>query len=363
MNLRKRLPIAVAALALSASMGLAVAATAVAQSPAAPLTANFLLPSGPGIAFWPAVVADEVGYFDAEGLDITVQGTDGGPFVVQQIAAEASPFGLGAGGSILLGYEEYGNYYLVYDFTTQNVFDIWVLEDSDIQGLADLEGRVLGVKDLADGSVADATVLLAKEGLTFGEDVPVQTLGEGGAVHATALMNGTVDAFTVAWDEIPGLRKALEAEGHGLRCIECGAESTRGSQAVMVPKSFADANEGLVAGMGRALAKARLFGETNPEAARLVVKAVNPEEQLDDEISREMFTTAVERTAPWPGLQVGEVSPEAWERTMETLLLPGAPTALDAPIDLSSAINNKFVEQYQDFDAEAVIAEAENFQP
>jgi NitT/TauT family transport system substrate-binding protein len=176
-------------------------------------------------------------------------------------------------------------------------------------------------------------------------------------------MNGTVDAFTVAWDEIPGLRKALEAEGFGLRCIECGAESTRGSQAVMVPKSFADANKELVAGMGRALAKARLFGETNPEAARLVVKNVNPEEQLDDEISREMFATAIERTAPWPGLQVGEVSIPAWERTMETLLLPGSPTALDAPIDLSAAITNEFVDAYQDFDREAVIAEAESFQP
>jgi NitT/TauT family transport system substrate-binding protein len=347
-----------------AAAALMVAACQGGAATAAPSTAvDFLLPSGPGIAFWPAVVADELGYFEEEGLDVTIQGTDGGPFVVQQVAAGASEFGLGAGGSILLGYEQEENYQLVYDFSTHNVFDIWVLEDSDIQSLADLEGRTLGVKDLADGSVADATVLLLKEDLVFGESVPVVTLGEGGAIHAQALLDGTVDAFTVAWDEIPGLRAALEAEGKGLRCIECGAESIRGSQAVMAPKAFIESNPEAVEGMGRALAKARLFGVTNPEAARLIVKGVNPEEQLDDEVARAIFDLALERTAPWEGLRVGEVSQEAWDRTMQVLLLPGSPTALTGPIDLGAAINNSFVDAYQDFDATAVEQEARDYQP
>jgi NitT/TauT family transport system substrate-binding protein len=348
--------------ALAATLALG-ACQAGAPSPAALTQVDFLLPSGPGLAFWTAVVADELGYFEEEGLDLTVQGTDGGPFVVQQVAAEAAEFGVGAGGSILLGYEQDENYNLVYDFSTHNVFDIWVIEDSDIQTLADLEGRTLGVKDLADGSVADATVLLLKEDLVFGESVPVVTLGEGGAVHAQALMSGTVDAFTVAWDEIPGLRAALEAEGHGLRCIECGAESIRGSQAVMVPKSFVESNPQHVEGMGRALAKASAFGRANPEAARLIVKEVNPEEQVDDDVARAIFELAIERTAPWEGLRVGEVSQPAWERTMEVLLLPGAPTALTGPIDLSEAINNSFVEAYQDFDQAAIEEQARDYEP
>jgi NitT/TauT family transport system substrate-binding protein len=342
--------------------GALLTASACTSAPSAAPAADFLLPSGPGIAFWTAVVADELGYFEEEGLDVTIQGTDGGPFVVQQIAAGAAEFGLGAGGSILLGYEQEQNYQLVYDFSTHNVFDIWVLEASDIQSLADMEGRTLGVKDLADGSVADATVLLLKEDLVFGESVPVVTLGEGGAIHAQALIDGTVDAFTVAWDEIPGLRAALQAEGHGLRCIECGAESIRGSQAVMVPKSFVDANPALVEGMGRALAKARLFGVTNPEAARLIVKEVSPEEQIDDDVAKAIFELALERTAPWQGLRVGEVSEQAWQRTMEILLLPGAPTALSGPIDLGAAINNSFVEAYQDFDNAAIEEQARNYQ-
>jgi NitT/TauT family transport system substrate-binding protein len=130
----------------------------------------------------------------------------------------------------------------------------------------------------------------------------------------------------------------------------------------MVPKSFVDSNPELVEGMGRALAKARLFGVTNPEAARLIVKGVNPEEQIDDAVAQAIFELALERTSPWQGLRVGEVSEDAWRRTMEVLLLPGSPTALTGPINLAEAINNDFVDAYLDFDEAAIEQQARDYE-
>jgi NitT/TauT family transport system substrate-binding protein len=347
--------------------------TALAQSPsAAPETGApsgttevaYLLPFLRSIAFWPVHVAEEVGYFEEEGLSVASEATDGSSFVVQQVAAGNAEFGIATADPVLLGYNSSPTFQLVYDFLTGNVFDLWTVADSGVASIADLDGKVVAVKDLSGGEVPGLEIALEKAGLTPGGNVQIQPIGEEPAIQAEALRSGQVAAFMVSWNSLVGVRHALEAEGVELVCLTCESDQLLGSEGVIVPQAFVDSNPELVAGAGRALAKATLFGETNPDAAMAILATVNPEEQTDPELAETYFNAALEITAPRPpDMLYGEVDEEAWARSMELLQSPDLPSGLPGPVDLEALINNDFVADYNDFDHDAVIEQANNWEP
>jgi NitT/TauT family transport system substrate-binding protein len=327
-----------------------------------PVEVDFFLPFLRSIAFYPVHIAEELGYFEDEGLSIASEATDGSSFVVQQVAADNAEFGIATADPVLLGFEQSPTFTSVYEFLTGNVFDLWVLDSSDVQQVADLDGRVVAVKDLAGGEIPGLNVLLQKNGIDPATDVDILPVGESAATAAEAMLNGRVDAFMVSWNSLVGVKQALEAEGESLRCLTCGAEDAQGSEVVIVANDFLENNPELVAGVGRALAKATLFAQTNPEAALEIMKTVNPEEQADPEFAEAYFDAALDITTPRePDNLYGLHSPEAWQNSMELLLAPDIPSGLSEEIDLEALIDNDFVEAYNDFDRDAVIQQAEEY--
>jgi NitT/TauT family transport system substrate-binding protein len=327
------------------------------------VAAKFFLPFLRSIAFWPVHVAEEQGYFEQEGLNIASEATDGSSFVVQQVAAGSAEFGIATSDPILLGFEQSPNFTVPYDFLTGNVFDLWATDKSGITDLAGLKGKIIAVKDMSGGEVPGLQVALEKAGLKSGTDVEIQAVGEEGAIQAEALRSNKVQAFMVSWNSLVGVRSALEKEGIKLVCLTCGDTSIRGSEAVVVSNKFLAEHPDLVAGMGRALAKATLFGETNPDAALAIMKKVNPDEQADPAVAKAYFTAALDITKPRPSGKFGEVSTDAWQRSVDLLLSPDVPSGLKGPVDLSKLLSNAMLEQFNDFDHDAVKAEATNYKP
>lgn len=326
---------------------------------------TYLLPFLRSIAFWPVHIAEEVGYFEEEGLSIASEATDGSSFVVQQVAANSAEFGIATAEPVLLGYEQNQNFQSVYEFLTGNVFDTWVVEDSPIQSLDDLEpGDSIAIKDLAGGEVPGLNVQLRGVGLEPDVDVQYVQFGENTGLGANLLAEDEVDAMTISWNSLVGVEVALEEMGQQLRCISCEAETALGSESVIVPNEFLEQNEELVVGHGRALAKATLFGATNPDAAIEIMKQVNPEEQVDAEYAQAYFEAAVEIMQPRePEGLFGWHDVGAWTRSMELLLAPGVPSGLSNEVDVEALINNDLVEAYNEFDHDAVIQQAEEWSP
>lgn len=325
---------------------------------------SYFLPFLRSIAFWPTHLAEELGYFEEEGLAVTSEATDGSSFVVQQVAAGNADFGIATADPVLLGFEQTQNVISVYEYLTGNVFDLWVLDSSPVQAIADLDGQVVAVKDLAGGEIPQLNVLLKNAGLEPGVNVDLLPVGESAATAADALSNGDVSAFMVSWNSLVATRVALDAQGEQLRCITCNAELALGSEVVVVSADFLESNRDLVVGQGRALAKATLFGETNPDAALAIMATVNPEEQADPEFAAAYFDAAIFVTTPrQPTNLFGWHDVAAWERSMNNLLAPDVPTALSGEVDLSVLINNDLVEEYNDFDHDAVIRQANEYVP
>jgi NitT/TauT family transport system substrate-binding protein len=326
---------------------------------------TYLLPFLRSIAFWPVHIAEELGYFEEEGLKVSSEATDGSSFVVQQVAANSAEFGIATAEPVLLGYEQNQNFQSVYEFLTGNVFDTWVLDESPVQSLDDLEpGDSIAIKDLAGGEVPGLNVQLRNVGLEPDVDVQYTQFGENTGLGASLLADEEVQAMTISWNSLVGVDVALEESGLQLRCISCDTETSLGSESVIVPNEFLTQNEDLVIGHGRALAKAALFGATNPEAALEIMKTVNPEEQVDADYAKAYFDAAVEIMQPrQPENLYGWHDTGAWTRSMELLLAPDVPSGLANEVDVEALVNNDLVEAYNDFDHDAVIQQAEEWTP
>ena len=100
------------------------------------------------------------------------------------------------------------------------------------------------------------------------------------------------------------------------------------------------------------------------KAALEIMKTVNPEEQADPAFATAYFDAAIDITTPRePENQFGHHDLDAWENSMQLLLAPDVPSGLSGEVDIEALISNDRVEQYNDFDHDAVINQAEEFTP
>jgi NitT/TauT family transport system substrate-binding protein len=323
-----------------------------------------LLPFLRSIAFWPVHVADVMGYFEDEGIDIDDEATDGSSFVVQQVSAGKAPFGIAVAEPAMLGYSQNPSFVSVYDFLTGNGFDVYVRDDSAIQTMGDLEaGDSIAIKDQAGGDIPRLSAEIQKAGLEPGADVTYTQFGENTSVAANLIEQNKVDAVETSWNSLVGIKIALEKEGINLRCITCDAESYA-AESVLVTNDYLDEHKDLVEGFGRALAKATLFGQTNPDAAIAIMKTINPEEQTDPEYTKTYFSDAVDVMSPrQPQNQFGWQDEEAYKRSMELLLDPSQPQGLTDSIDLDTFVDNDLIDAFNDFDHDEVVQEAKDYKP
>jgi NitT/TauT family transport system substrate-binding protein len=321
---------------------------------------TILLPFSRSIAFWPVHVAEEQGYFKDAGLDVTSEATDGSSFVVQQVAAGKSPVGIAVAEPVLLGFEQNGNFQSVYDLLTGNVFDLWVPSDSQVQQIGDIpKGSKIALKEQSGGEVPRLNAALDKAGLKPGTDVDYTYFGENPSVAANLLATGKAAALEISWNSLVGVKLALQEQGKELRCVTCDSSSSLASESVIVSKQFLDDHKDVVEKLGRAMAQATLFEQTNQDAALAIMKKVNPEEQTDAAYAKAYFEAALDIMKPrQPQNQYGWQDPAAYQRSMDLLLTPGIPAGLSGPVDLNAVINNDLVDAFNDFDHDAVVQAA-----
>lgn len=321
---------------------------------------SILLPFNRSIAFWPIHIAEEQGFFKDAGLDVTSEATDGSSFVVQQVAAGKSRVGIAVAEPVLLGYEQNSNFVSVYDLLTGNVFDLWVLADSQVNTIADIpKGSAIAIKDQAGGEIPRLNVQLEQAGLKPGADIDYKQFGENPAVAADLLLKGEAAALEISWNSLVGVKLALQKEGKELRCLTCDSSAALASESMIVSKQFLADHRDVVEKLGRAIAQGTLFGQTNPDAALAIMKRVNPEEQVDEAYAKAYFDAAIAIMKPrQPQNQYGWQDPAAYQRSMDLLLTPGIPAGLTGKINLNDVVNNDLVEAFNNFDHAAVTTAA-----
>lgn len=162
-----------------------------------------------------AYVAEEEGYFDKQGLDVTINVGAGGKAIIDALLAGDAQVGIANYATLISGATNGLPLSVVAAATVgaEDDFQLWTMPDSGIDSLSDLAGRTIGV--IATGSIADllVDVQLASVGLAS-SDVTYVAIPTPNFV--SALTSKQVDAVFM-----PSLT-ALQAEQEGGKYLSPG---------------------------------------------------------------------------------------------------------------------------------------------
>ena len=317
-----------------------------------------LLPFRDGITFFPLSTANQLGYMKEEGIDLDLQVVNGSSAVVQQLAAGNAQMAVILAPNTLLGFAEGVKYKAFYDFLTRNTFDVKVLPGAPIGKLTDLKGKNIGTIDLTRGDLPLLRAQLQRAGVEP-KEVLFVALGPTMSLHAQALKEGRVQALNLSWNNTV----SVEAAGGKLKCITCDSEELQlASETTVATDAVFKQDRRYVVGLGRAMAKATLFAETNPEAAIAVIKKVAPQEQTDAAFTKTYFDAALVIMKPRRPGKYGLSDVGGWDRLQNFMAVPteGA-TGMTTKVDVKQLVTNELVDEMNRFDAEAVRKQAREF--
>ena len=305
-----------------------------------------------------------LGYWKEEGLDVTVTSVEGSAAGMQQLAAGNLQVVSIGPEEIVLGREKGVKIKGFYVQARETIYRIVVPADSPLQKVADLKGKTIGVPSLASGSVPFAKALVASVGIDPEKDVKVLAVGVG-APGRLALQQKQVDCLAL-WDT---LQASIENSGMPLRRLDLPMVQEMLGQTLATRDDLVTENAAILVGFARGVAKATVFGLSNPEAAVRIHWKMYPETkpQTGDEakalkdalnVFNARFMLQRVDNRPDPRFGIGTLA--QWEKLKsifkdQKLIEGTAPAA-----DLYSAA---LVDQINQFDRAAIVAQAKAYKP
>jgi NitT/TauT family transport system substrate-binding protein len=357
----------ISAVGIAAAAALALSACAPAESDESPggdgaadLGSITLALTSPAwsAGYAPFAVAEQLGYFDDEGLGVDFVLTEGGSAAATQVAQGGADVGTVSTEPIMVGEATGKGLELVsfYNLYRKSIFSVRAPESSGIASIDDLKGKRVGVPSLAAVGVNILVANLQQEGLTR-DDVTLIEIGAGPQAVA-AVEAGAVDA--VASDDV----MFAQLGNAGIDMVDLSAADIASlmSNGLVTSRATLEERGDALAALGRAMAKATLFTVTNPEAAIRLLWESHPETKsadVDDETAMKnalaILNARIERLELEDGGQWGGFPEGAYAASVAFALDTGLITS---EIDPESLYTNEFADFYNDFDADAIVAQA-----
>lgn len=322
---------------------------------------TMMFPVQDPIQFYPWYLAEELGYLEEEGLDVTLEAADGSSGAIQQLIAGNADAALPAPGAFLTGVASGQPLKWIYSLQYSNIFTLVARADAGISSVADLSGKKVGVSELSGGEVPLVRAVLRDAGLSEGQDVELVPVGEGSALTIEALESGQVDAYSSSVFDIA----AIEAAGVELSVILPEDAAGYPADGVVTSEETLSSRHDDLVGFLRAASKAIVFAAANPEAALEILAEVAPEAFEDEDLARRFFEVSTNLTTP-PAELSGQPTGShnlAGFQEYHDFLLQGSEEegALPEPVDLDVALDDSLLEEANDFDRAAVEEEATNY--
>ena len=339
-----------------------------AQQPAAteptgadePLTKASLAPSLPrGIAWGPVEVAEQLGYYKDEGLDLEFSIAQGSGAVGQQLSSGQIKMGALSSPPLTVAFSKLDQLRAAYCVHTKGLFSFVTLEGSAIKDLTDLKGKVLGISSPSGGEVPVLTAALEEAGLVVNKDVRTKAIGHAGPQSLKAIQTGDVDAYAAGFPDIV----ALTAAGLELRDFTPKAyDAIPGACLVATTSEFkSEATQKVLTGISRAWAKASVFMLANPEAGYSVVCKAVPQECKDEKVSSALYEKTLSLMTPGDADKVGFVNGDAWQILANSLQKAGTISSVEVKTLVSDPELEKYRSNVLDFDHEEIKKAAKNW--
>lgn len=299
----------------------------------------------PGMSsFFSFPLADHLGYFEDEGLNVTVEAADGSSAVVQQLVGGNAEVGVPGAGPFISAVAQGEDLVSVYVFATRNPYSLVVPADSEVDEISDLDGMTVGISEFTGGEVPILRSLLSAGDV----DADVVETG-GGDAASVALEQGSIDAYMSSFPDII----AIDEQGVEVTEVSLGQFDTYFDTSLVVERSMTEEDPDLIVGLGRALAKGTVYGVENPEASLRIIEDLFPEQVTDFEESLRLFNATIELRTPIEEAdgQWGYHPPSVWAGYVDFLLEQGE---IEQEVDPTSLYTSDFLDEINDFDEEEV---------
>ena len=292
--------------------------------------------------YLPLTVAESLGYFKAEGLDLTIADFAGGSRALQAM--------IGGSADVVSGAFEHTinmqvkgqrlRAFVLQGRAPQIVLGFNPKTMPNFKSVADLKGKKLGVTAPGSSTNVLANFVLAKAGLKPG-DVSIVGVGAGSGAVA-AMRSGQIDAMSNLDPVVTLLLRSGDMKVISDTRVVAEADRIFGGPmpagCLYAPQSFIDKNPATAQALANAIVRANKW--IQQAGAGDIIKAVPESYLLGD---RAVYVDAF--LAAKGALSVDGLFPEAGPETARRALASIDPEIAAAKIDLAAIYTNDFVKR------------------
>ena len=333
-----------------------------ACAPAAPGTGSgdgsatklIVAPSSAMSPSWAAfAVAEKLGYFKQEDIQVELQFPGGSSDVMQAVATNSVQIGGPTPEAVLAAVDKGQSVKMFYNWSREAVQSLAVLEESNIHSFADLGGKTIGVAAISSGAKLIAEAALRDAGV---DPAKVTFIATGaGVAAADALKKGAVDALML-WDTEYAM---MTQSGMKLRTMMPERFAQLFSTGFTASDKFIESNPKALEGFGRAWSKATVWATENPEAAVKMTWELYPQTKTadtDEFLQQQVQIFKARNEKALAGDPIGSKHMGSFdEGSVGTWASFAAEYGITTKkLNSDDLYTNKFVEPFNDFDVDAV---------
>jgi NitT/TauT family transport system substrate-binding protein len=294
--------------------------------------------------------------WENEGLDVDVVGIQGATAGMQQIAAKNVTFANVGPEVLMMARAKGARVKAIYTYSRSTIYRAVALKSSGLTKTEDLRGKTMGVIAMSTGAVPYGRQMLQAAKINPETEVQWLPIGEG-AQAALALKRGDAAAW-FAWDTAVA---ALESQGLEFVHIKPPYFDDLIGNVIVAHEDFLANNKPAAIKLLRCIAKATIFGLTNPEKTIKVHWQYYPATKPEGDEVEAMKKARIVFESRFSGYQVpagvkwGENIASQWQGVAKLLQ---AEKLLPPDYDVQGSYTNELIDAVNDFDAQAVVQAA-----
>jgi NitT/TauT family transport system substrate-binding protein len=311
----------------------------------------YALPTPPSALFYPALVAEELGFFEDENVSPELAPA------AEEISATAfldngdADLSFADVDEIILARSKGGEHQAIFSPQHTNTAGIVVPEDSDIQDIQGVVGQTVGLE--SEESTRFLAAMLDTAGINP-DDVETAVVGTSGPLIAKTFDDGEIQAYVGNASDFT----ALSANDVPLRNITPeDVGRIDGNPLAVLPGTLEEKRDAIV-GFLRAWAKAQHVGQVNREVVEQIAREKVPAEWRNEASGEAALDLAITLMKPDDPERIGDLRPDVWETGQDVLIKAGV---LEEKGDVQAALNDELIEEINDFDRAEVEQIAEDY--